>query len=219
MSGVPYSSARTLFPIFLGLRHFHKNREMAARLLDILTTSIDLSYAPPASLQRSDDYTAFLLSDQKLHAIRLAGLIARYCLKYIAPSGERAAAREVAEKITSRICLLVFTALCRTLDVHGTSKRACFTDAPASRNAKMRITVSNFLYSRFQQIITSLSEAQGENERMDLDVPQTERPAEVFTTELDQLDRCAACSEVIGFDRLGKATCRNGHEWRESCSQ
>ena len=119
-AGVPFSSARTLFPIFLGLRHFHKNGDMAARVLDILTASIDLNYAPPTSLQRSDDYTTFLLSNEKLHAIRLAGLIAKYCLKYIAPSEKRAAAREVADRITRRICLLVFTALCRMLDLHGT---------------------------------------------------------------------------------------------------
>ena len=119
-AGVPFSSARTLFPIFLGLRHFHKNGDMATRLLDILTASVDLSYAPPASLQRPDDYTTFLLSNEKLHAIRLAGLIAKYCLRYIAPSGERTAAREIADRITRRICLLVFTALCRMLDLHGT---------------------------------------------------------------------------------------------------
>ena len=49
---------------------------------------------------------------------------------------------------------------------------------------------------------------------MELDGLNAARPVEVFETEIDELDRCAACSEVIGFDKLGRATCRNGHEWR-----
>lgn len=52
---------------------------------------------------------------------------------------------------------------------------------------------------------------------MQVDESDTPKAIEVFDNEIDQLDRCAACSEVIGFDKLGRATCRNGHEWRRSC--
>lgn len=52
---------------------------------------------------------------------------------------------------------------------------------------------------------------------MDTDIRDA-ADAEVFGTELDEEDRCAACQEVIPFDQLGKATCRNGHAWREYSS-
>lgn len=40
--------------------------------------------------------------------------------------------------------------------------------------------------------------------------------AESLGAELDEHDRCAACRAVIAFDTLGRAACRNGHQWRES---
>ena len=43
----------------------------------------------------------------------------------------------------------------------------------------------------------------------------------MLSAEIDQLDRCAACSEVIAFTQLGQAICRAGHEWcklRNECT-
>lgn len=52
---------------------------------------------------------------------------------------------------------------------------------------------------------------------MDVDgSEEDEGEVESFPSVLDEEERCAACQEVIPFDQLGKATCRNGHAWSKS---
>jgi hypothetical protein len=65
---------------------------------------------------------------------------------------------------------------------------------------------------RYKKVIATLEERQSGTMEVD---EEEETSIEAFPAVLDEEDRCAACKEVIGFDALGKATCRNGHAWSE----
>jgi len=78
----------------------------------------------------------------------------------------------------------------------------------------MRLLATNLLYTRYKQIIASIEDSQSDIPLVDAEgniLPP--RPAEMMPSELDHIDTCAACGEIIPFTSLTRATCRNGHEW------
>lgn len=109
--------------------------------------------------------------------------------------------------MVKQIYLQVFDILLRILNTEslGQSLAAC---SPAGADCS---AASNTLHARYQHVVAQLSRPNLGG--MDVDGSEEHRAVEAFESEIDDTDRCAACSEIIGFDKLGRATCRNGHEW------
>ena len=74
--------------------------------------------------------------------------------------------------------------------------------------------VNNPLYLRFGQVVQSLLQEAEKTTAKDFQSNgEGSYDAEFLGQVLDTCDRCAACDAVTDLERLGHATCRNGHQW------
>lgn len=126
----------------------------------------------------------------------------------------KASCRDLHQQITLSIYLLVFRALEGLLRVAGSCKPTHhYSLSRGSLFANHRShSAQSLLMARYTKVVANLEAAQSGT--MDVDGSGQGEP-EVFATELDEAERCAACQEAIPFSQLGRGICRNGHVWSE----